>query len=68
MFRFGPAHMRYSRNNKGYYDVVGKILRFGQSWSLRGYWTCTSHSSGLTCSNRAHHGWWLGRYKGYRIF
>jgi hypothetical protein len=22
----------------------------------------------LTCTNRAGHGWWLGRYKGYRLF
>lgn len=29
---------------------------------------CTSRSTGLTCRNRAGHGWWLGRFRGYRIF
>lgn len=29
---------------------------------------CWSRSTGLTCKNRAGHGWWLGRYRGYRIY
>lgn len=32
------------------------------------HFRCRSRSSGLTCTNRAGHGWWLGRFKGYRIF
>ncbi len=51
-------------------------LRFGQDWvwsvDRRGFgtvfYTCKSRSTGLTCTNRAGHGWWLGRFKGYRIF
>jgi hypothetical protein len=29
---------------------------------------CKSRSTGPTCANRAGHGWWLGRFKGYRLF
>jgi hypothetical protein len=29
---------------------------------------CRSRSTGLTCTNHAGHGWWLGRYRGYRLF
>jgi hypothetical protein len=68
MYRFGGASKEYYRPNKGYHDVVGRILRFGQWWSVRGYWTCVSRQTGLTCKNSAGHGWWLGRYRGYRIF
>jgi hypothetical protein len=68
MLRVGRASKEYYRPNKGYHDVVGRILRFGQWWGVRGYWSCVSRSTGLTCKNRAGHGWWLGRYKGYRMF
>jgi hypothetical protein len=51
-------------------------LKFGADWTCcfdrRGfgaaYYTCMSRSNGLTCKNRSGHGWWLGRFKGYRIF
>jgi len=32
-----------------------------------GFW-CTSRRTGLLCWNRVGHGWWLGRYRGYRTF
>jgi hypothetical protein len=52
------------------------MLDFGKDWTwsfnARGfgtlYYRCSSRTSGLTCTNRAGHGWWLGRFKGYRIF
>lgn len=52
------------------------LLRFGSDWTCcfdrRGfgtlYYTCSSRTSGLTCKNQAGHGWWLGRFRGYRIF
>lgn len=68
MYRSGRVTKEYSRPNKGYHDVVGRVLRFGQWWAVRGYWSCVSRRTGLTCRNRAGHGWWLGRYKGYRLF
>jgi hypothetical protein len=51
-------------------------LDFGKDWTwsfdARGfgtlYYRCASRTAGLTCTNRAGHGWWLGRLKGYRIF
>jgi len=42
-------------------------LRFGQRWH-DGYVRCTSRRNGLTCRNRDHHGLWLGRYVGYRVW
>ena len=52
------------------------LLNFGRDWAWffdrNGFgtlwYTCSSRSNGLTCTNRAGHGWWLGRFKGYRIF
>ncbi len=29
---------------------------------------CRSRPTGLTCENRAGHGFWLGRFRGYRIY
>ena len=65
----GTATKRYEPKNVGFHDVVGRELRFGGHWHPRalGFW-CTSRSTGLTCWNRAGHGWWLGRYRGYRLF
>jgi len=42
-------------------------LRFGARWRLGGF-RCVSRSSGLTCTNASGHGWWLGRFRGYRMF
>jgi hypothetical protein len=68
MYRFGSASNAYSKSNRGWHELAGRVLRFGQTWSIRGYWTCVSRRNGLTCTNRAGHGWWLGRYRGYRLF
>lgn len=61
-----PRH-DYNKNDRGFYDDSARVLRFGQTWIKLGF-RCTSRSTGLTCTNRAGHGWWLGRYKGYRVF
>lgn len=65
----GRAAGRYDRHNVAYYDFVGRVLGFGHHWHMRGlgFW-CTSRRTGLTCWNKVGHGWWLGRYRGYRIF
>lgn len=71
-----------SRVRKGYSDEMRNytpkrnsfgrswpVLRFGKRWSNEaGGWSCVSRSTGLTCKNRRGHGWWLGRFFGYRIF
>jgi hypothetical protein len=55
--------------NRGYYDPApGRVLRFGQTWTPRASWRCVSRSTGLTCTNRSRHGWWLGRLRGSRVF
>ena len=57
----------YRRDHRGYIDSSAPILRFGRAVRLGAY-VCVSRRSGLTCTNRRGHGWWLGRYVGYRIF
>jgi hypothetical protein len=52
---------------EGAYAPVNRVLRFGQRWR-RGGFSCVSRWSGLTCLNRARHGWWRGRFMGSRLF
>jgi len=69
MHRFDRPRRRYHKLNRSYYDPApGRVLGFGQLAREPGCWTCVSRSSGLICTNRAGHGWWLGRFRGYRIF
>lgn len=65
------------------YAPSARLLRFGQHWRLRcddpgnfktcrgkgvTSFACASQSTGLTCRNAAGHGFWIGRYRGYRLF
>jgi hypothetical protein len=69
MTRRGRAQSRLHAPNRSYYDPApGRVLRFGQTWRFPGYWRCVSRSTGLICTNRAGHGWWLGRVHGSRLF
>jgi hypothetical protein len=69
MRRLGPARKRIDAHNRGYYDPApGRVLRFGKQWRVAGYWSCVSRRTGLTCTNRAGHGWWVGRVHGSRLF
>jgi hypothetical protein len=52
---------------RGHTPKTHRVLRFGQGIGMRGI-TCHSRGSGLTCRNRSGHGWWLGRFVGYRNF
>ena len=70
----GRVTKGYSRTFRGHRDKywADGLLSFGENWK---YWTpgfaqygCRSRKTGLTCGNHDGHGWWLGRYKGYRIF
>lgn len=54
--------------NRGSHPAPGRKLQYGKTWSLSDYWTCISHRGGLTCVNRAGHGWWLGSFAGSRRF
>lgn len=69
MTRRGRAHKEYDEQARGFYDQTLRVLRFGETWRNRtlGY-RCRSRRSGLTCRNRRGHGWWLGRFVGYRLF
>jgi hypothetical protein len=67
---------------KWHYEPGGRPLGFGQAWWInregvqglgRGgvgdvLIRCVSRTNGLTCTNRAGHGFWLGRFRGYRLF
>jgi hypothetical protein len=67
MTQNGRPSKRYLAANRDYYDLVGRTLRFGQTWRS-GNFKCVSTRNGLTCTNRRGHGWWLGRFVGYRLF
>ncbi|HUZ14801.1 MAG TPA: DUF6636 domain-containing protein [Gaiellaceae bacterium] len=43
-----------------------KVIAYGKTWS-RGGFECWSRSSGLTCKNASHHGWFLSRRHSYRF-
>ena len=64
--RSRPTHS-YNPRDRGNYEYTPRVLRFGQTWAVFAY-RCRSRATGLTCTNRAGHGWWLGRYRGYRVF
>ena len=67
---------------KWHYELGGRLLGFGRSWWMNRKgaigWDrggvgdvlirCGNRTPGLTCTNRAGHGFWLGRYRGYRLF
>src|SRR3954470_9593336 len=67
----GRARKVYDSYLRGFAPKA-HTLRFGQTraWPpMHGKhgMRCTSRRSGLTCKNRRDHGWWLGRYRGYRL-
>jgi hypothetical protein len=69
MLERGRASKYYNPRNRGLHDIAPRIVAFGGHWHPRllDYW-CTNRRTGLTCWNRDGHGWWLGRYRGYRLF
>jgi hypothetical protein len=65
----GRAGKFYNPLNRGYHDIVPREVAFGGHWHPRRFcFWCTSRRTGLICWNRAGHGWWLGRDRGYRLF
>jgi hypothetical protein len=73
---------RYVAKNKRHHESSTRRLTYRQEWWLNragreGTGTagqgnvlirCASRTTGLTCTNRRGHGFWLGRYRGYRLF
>jgi hypothetical protein len=47
-------------------DPTSRVLQYGTRWS-RGGFTCTSRKTGLRCSNRSGHGFFLSRARSYRF-
>jgi hypothetical protein len=78
-----PGFVHGTRVLKGFRPQA-PVLGFGQRWSWRCRdpadfrtcspaagrltFTCTSGRGGLTCTNVRKHGFWLGRFHGYRFF
>jgi hypothetical protein len=46
------------------YDARYRVLRYGRTWR-RGGITCRSRESGLRCTNRSGHGFFLSRARQY---
>jgi hypothetical protein len=75
-------HASTQKAYKWHYETGGRLLTFERAWwmnrnGVQGWdrggvgdvlIRCTSTNTGLTCVNRAGHGFWLGRYRGYRLF
>jgi hypothetical protein len=78
MSRRGRPQRILDSNYRGYHDPESepvccyrrpsRVLPFGRSWARLRDWTCVSRATGLTCTNRAGHGWWLGRKRGSQLF
>jgi hypothetical protein len=62
----GRAVVNPDTNTKGLHQDRAPVLQFGQTWHRLAY-RCTSRRLGVTCTNGSGHGFWLGRYKGYRL-
>ena len=60
----------YSGRFVGYRNLRIGLLAFGRPWcsSDAEIVTCRSRRTGLTCKHWLGRGWWLGRYRGYRVF
>lgn len=67
MSRRSHPRKAYIPANRGHVENLARVLRFGWAWRQEPF-VCTSRSNGLTCVNARGHGWWLGRYIGYRLF
>jgi hypothetical protein len=68
MLPTGRALVNPDTNTRGQYEDRAPVLQFGRTWHYRTSYRCTSRRLGVTCTNRSHHGFWLGRYHGYRLF
>jgi len=63
----GRPRVKMVRSEQGKHPPVFVHRHFGQFQTINGI-TCLIRESGLTCTNPANHGWWLGPTKGYRVF
>ena len=60
----------YSARYRGLHPTGASLLAFGKEWrsSDASAVVCRSRSNGLTCKTYSGLSFWIGRYKGYRIF
>jgi hypothetical protein len=62
----GRPSFQTLRRNRNTLADSSPPLRFGRSWTYRGF-KCSMARNGLTCKNRSRHGWFMGRTEGYRL-
>jgi Family of unknown function (DUF6636) len=67
MLPTGRALVNPDTNSKGLRHDRAPVLGFGKTWRRAPY-RCTSRAAGVTCTNRSGHGWFLGRFRGHRLF
>jgi hypothetical protein len=65
--RTGRPKAKYVPSERGKHVQTFYHRHFGQFFSINGI-NCLIRKTGLTCTNPANHGWWLGPTKGYRLF
>ena len=60
----------YSARYRDFHPTGASLLAFGKDWhsSDADAVVCRSRSNGLTCKTYSGLSFWIGRYKGYRIF
>jgi len=60
----------YSDRYRDFHPIGARVLKFGDVWhsSDANAVVCRSRATGLTCKSTSGLSFWLGRYKGYRVF
>ena len=68
MLPTGRALVNPDTNTKNLHQDRAPVLGFGHTWRYRTSYRCISKPAGVTCRNRSNHAFFLGRYRGYRVF
>lgn len=66
-----PSSRRTLDFGKRWFYRCGKLSEVSTCAAFRSgatAFTCMSASNGLTCTNAVGHGFWIGRFRGYRLF
>ena len=59
----GRPIVGYEYTNRHSYEDSSPVLRFGKAWGSYKVIGCKSAVAGLTCKNRAGHGWTIGKLR-----
>jgi hypothetical protein len=67
MLPTGRATVSPDRNNKANHQDRAPVLGYNHTWRYRTSYRCISKPAGVTCRNRSNHGFFLGRFRGFRL-